>query len=317
LVQRVIRASDMASFDDPEVCRNILESLPTGICVLDRQNRILLWSAGAERMTGHLRHEVLGHSCIAEPLLHCDQPGCEFCGEHCPAAHTLKTSHPTHTSGFIHHKSGHEIPVRIRALPVHNQHGSVIGAVELFEELHPDATRDPGDVASPTPDAVDEVTGLASRTTMQSHLQALLTSCMTHDSSPRILLVHVMGLAQFRANLGPEAAFSLLRVMARTLESCLGSADLIGRWTEQQFLVIVNRCQEESADTLRERLRRILAGQAIEWWGERRSLPVFIGASTPQADDTVQTLVQRAQMSVDAAMLPARRSWPCTPSGSS
>jgi diguanylate cyclase (GGDEF)-like protein/PAS domain S-box-containing protein len=312
----VIRASDMAPFDDPEVCRNILESLPTGLCVLDRQNRILLWSTGAESITGHLKHEVLGHSCIAEPLLHCDQPGCEFCGEHCPAARTLKTSQPTSAIGFIHHKSGHEIPVRIRAVPVRDQHGCMIGTVETFEEVHPDA-REPSDAEPLRTDEVDQITGIATRTSIQTHLQALLASWTTEDNSPQILLVQVLGLAHFRANLGAEAAFSLLRVMARTLESCLSSCDLLGRWSEEQFVVLVNGCQDESADTLRERLRRILAGQAIEWWGERRSLPVFIGASAPQAGDTVQTLLQRAQTSLDAAMAPGHRNWPFTSSGTS
>jgi len=41
--------------------------------------------------------------------------------------------------GFLHPKTGDEIPVRIHAVPVHNQHGSVIGAVETFEEPKPAA----------------------------------------------------------------------------------------------------------------------------------------------------------------------------------
>jgi hypothetical protein len=45
------------------------------------QKRILLWSDGAEHITGHLRHEVIGPNCMAEPLLRCNQPGCEFCGK--------------------------------------------------------------------------------------------------------------------------------------------------------------------------------------------------------------------------------------------
>ena len=127
----------MPSLHDPDLCRNILESLPTGLCVVDMQKRIVFWSDGAERITGHLRHDVIGHSCVAETLLHCDQPGCEFCKEDCPMARAIKTSQPAEAVGFLHHKAGHEIPVRIRAVPVHNPHGSIIGALETFEELQP------------------------------------------------------------------------------------------------------------------------------------------------------------------------------------
>src|SRR5579871_4773105 len=115
----------MSPFDDSEICRSILESLPTGLCVLDLHKRIVFWSEGAERITGHLRHEVIGHSCVSEPLLHCDQPGCEFCGEECPLARTIKTSHPAQSTGILHHKAGHEVPVRVRTVAVRNLHGSV------------------------------------------------------------------------------------------------------------------------------------------------------------------------------------------------
>ena len=56
----------MSALNEPEICRNILESLPTGVCAVDMQKKIVPWSDGAERMTGHLRHEVIGHSCLAE-----------------------------------------------------------------------------------------------------------------------------------------------------------------------------------------------------------------------------------------------------------
>lgn len=84
----------MTSFHDPDVCHSILDSLPTVMCVVDMHKKIVFWSDGAERITGHLRHAVIGHSCVGETLLHCDQPGCEFCKEDCPIARAIKTSHP-------------------------------------------------------------------------------------------------------------------------------------------------------------------------------------------------------------------------------
>jgi two-component system cell cycle response regulator len=123
----------MSLFHDSDICRSILESLPAGLCVLDVQKKIVIWSDGAERITAHLRHDVVGHSCVSEPLLHCDQPDCEFCKEDCPVARAIKTSPATESIGFLHHKTGYEIPVRIRAVPVHNQHGSIIGASKLLE----------------------------------------------------------------------------------------------------------------------------------------------------------------------------------------
>ena len=291
----------MSSFDVSEICRSILESLPTGLCVVDVQKKIVFWSDGAERITGHLRHEVIGHSCISQPLLHCDQPGCEFCNEGCPAARAIKISHPAEALGFLHHKAGHEVPVRVRAVPVRNGHGSIIGAAETFENLVPTAGSHLHEQNRHIPGFADEVTGVASRALVQSHLRQSISKFAGAQTPVCVLCIRLEGLQHFRASLGPEAASSLLRVVARSLESTLWITDFVGRWSDDQFLVILNGCREQALHSVRERVRHLLANNGIEWWGERRSLLVSIGEAIAQRGDTLETIMERAQKSLDAA----------------
>jgi diguanylate cyclase (GGDEF)-like protein/PAS domain S-box-containing protein len=286
---------------DSEICRSILESLPAGLCLVDLEKRIVLWSDGAERITGRLRHEVIGHSCISEALLHCDQPGCEFCHEDCPIARAIKTSRSTEAEGFLHHKTGYEIPVRVRAVPVHNQHGSIIGAVETFEELQPAATTSGREYRATLAACTDDVTSVASHARMRSHLRETLTTFVEFQVPFGVLGIRLEGLQHFRASLGPEAASSILRVVARTLEGALWRTDFVGRWADDQFLVILNGCREEVLPPVRERVRHLLSGDGIEWWGERRSLPVSIGNASARVDDSVESLIERLQKSLETA----------------
>jgi len=53
----------MSRFDDPEILRSVLEDLPTGVYLVDRDGKILFWNYGAERITRHLRQDVVGHAC--------------------------------------------------------------------------------------------------------------------------------------------------------------------------------------------------------------------------------------------------------------
>lgn len=289
----------MFLFDEPEVCRSILESLPTGLCVVDLDKRIVLWSDGAERITGHLRHEVIGRSCVSDPLLHCDQPGCEFCSETCPLALAMKSAQPNNATGLLQHKSGHELPVRMQAVPVHNQRGSVIGAVEVFEDLQPAAGG--GVDATRLPTCIDAVTEVATRALMQSHLRESCAA-FNEDQVPFVIfLFRLEGLEHFRAALGMEAASSLLRVVARTLESVLWKTDSVGRWNDNEFLVILKGRSDDMVRSVCERLRHMLANDAIEWWGERRSLPVSMGQATSQPGDTVESIVNRTQQSLEGA----------------
>jgi diguanylate cyclase (GGDEF)-like protein/PAS domain S-box-containing protein len=291
----------MFSFDDSEVCRGILESLTIGLCLVDIEKKIVLWSDGAEHITGRSRHEVIGHSCVGEPLLQCDQPGCEFCHEDCPLAIAIKTSRPALATGFLHHKAGHEIPVRIRAVPIHNQHGSIIGAVETFEDLQQSASPDRGQAGRQLTDCMDGVTGVASRAMMQSHLRQAFASFVEGQIPFGMLLLRLEGLRHFRASLGQDPASSLLRLVARTLESAVWITDFVGRWADDQFVIILNGCRDESLAVVRERVRRTLARESIEWWGERRSLPVSIGEAIIQPEEALESFIERAQKSLDAA----------------
>jgi len=210
----------------------------------------------------------------------------------------MKTAHPVEASGFLNHKSGYEVPVRIRAVPVHNLHGSIIGAVETFDELE---QNDLQSTEKSLPGSVDDVTGVASPAQTKSLLCEALAAFNQRQVAFVVLRLRLQGLEHFRAAFGPDAASSLLRVVARSLASDLWRTDVVGRWADDEFLVILSSCSDESLPLVRERLRRVLANDSIEWWGERRSLPVSIGDATPQAGDTAESILERAQKSLDQA----------------
>ncbi len=134
---------------------------------------------------------------------------------------------------------------------------------------------------------------------MLSHLRRTLATFVEVQIPFAVLSLRLEGLPHFRASLGPEAASSLLRVGARSLETTLWTSDFIGRWSDDQFLVILNGCREEALPAVRERVRRMVSGDGIEWWRERRSLPISVGEASARPDDSVESLLQRIQQSLE------------------
>jgi diguanylate cyclase (GGDEF)-like protein/PAS domain S-box-containing protein len=291
----------MSVFHDFELCRSILETLPTGLCVVDAQKKIVFWSDGAERITGYPRYEVIGRSCVAEPLQYFIHPGDEPGSEHSPLSFAIKTGRPNDAIGFLHHKAGHEISIRTRAVPVRNTHGSIVGAVAVFEDQHePAASANEPETRTRASRCVDEVSGAANRSMMQTLLRETLATFAEMQVPCGVLCFRLEHLEHFRARFGAEAASSLLRMVARTLESALWRTDFIGRWSDDQFLVILNNCREEALYFVRERIRRMLANDTLEWWGERLSVPISIGQAASLPGDTVESLLERACKSLDA-----------------
>src|SRR5215813_12811643 len=119
---------------NPEVFRDVLERMQTGVYFVDTERKILFWNDGAERITGYLRHEVVGRSCRENILMDCDGKSCGLCGSACPLSETMHEGHSKETRVYFRHKQGHQVPVHLRVVPMRDERGSVIGAAESFEE---------------------------------------------------------------------------------------------------------------------------------------------------------------------------------------
>jgi PAS domain S-box-containing protein len=75
---------------NPDFYPLILESLPTAVFAVDRDGKIIFWNEGAEKITGHLRQDILGRSCSGEFLEHADANNNPLLGEAIPLIKTMR-----------------------------------------------------------------------------------------------------------------------------------------------------------------------------------------------------------------------------------
>jgi diguanylate cyclase (GGDEF)-like protein/PAS domain S-box-containing protein len=289
----------MPGFQDPDIHRIILETLRIGVCVIDRQRKIVLWSDGAEIITGYLRHEVVGHSSAENVLLHCDQAKCTLCGEKCPLTAALYDARPVESVGSLHHRDGHRTPVRSWIVPVRDQRGTIIGATHTFDGQRVIPSPDRRDADLSEYGCLDILTGMANHAMMQSHLRETLGTFAELHVPFGIIRARLDDLDQFRANYGLEAANSLLRLVAQTLEDTLRPTDFVGRWSEDQFLGILVGCRESTLLAVCERTNKMIRSAGMLWWGEQLSPAVSLGHASVAEGDTVELVLQRAQSSLD------------------
>jgi PAS domain S-box-containing protein len=232
----------MPVFQDTETYRTILENLQTGLWISDLQGKILLWSDGAERITGYLRHEVVGHKFVENVLLHCNQGSCELCGGECPQTKAIHRAQPVESLGFLHHKAGQRASVHVWTAPARDARGSIIGLVQSFDLQR--FLPDPGRRELSRAQYLDSETGVANQAMMHSHLRESLGTYMELSVPFAVVCIRLDELDQIRTNFGKEAAASLLRVMGQTLENSLRPTDFVGRWGPLEFLAILTGCQK-------------------------------------------------------------------------
>lgn len=289
----------MPELSDPEICQSVLETLQTGVYLVDRNRRIRFWNEGAEQITGFLRQDVVGRF-LRDHLL---STANEITGLDSDPADPInlafRDGKPSITDVSILHKQGYRVPVTLRTIPIRDSHGMVVGAAESFDKNQSasDWTRRQEGFAKFG--CLDEVTGVPAQSFMQTLLRENLTTFAEHNIPFGVLVLSVDQLEQNRRNRGPGVVPTILRVVAQTVENCLRPTDLLGCWSENQFLAVLIECKESEVAKVGERIRKMLIQSEIEWWGDMFSVSCAFGGAGSRPGDTMERLVARAEESLE------------------
>jgi PAS domain S-box-containing protein len=274
--------------ENPKLFRHVVEDLPLGIYLVDRERRIRFWNHGAERITGYLSHEVVGQ--VLEDVVHaCDKQGNNFGGEQRPVTVTLTERKPQSCTAFFLHKHGHRVPVKARTQPILEAGGTVEGATVLFEEVFAYREEAPGPIMY---GCLDSNTGLPS----QRLTQALLGECIAgmEDSGVGfgLLRIRVLGLDEFCAKHGPQSIKPFLRTSARTLRHSLNTEYFLGCWGENEFVAVLPSASPVTMATTAETLWNLLSHSEILWWGDRFAVGSEIAYTVATPGKDLETLLQ-------------------------
>lgn len=292
----------MDEADDQEIYRAVLESLPTGVYLVDRFGKILLWNDGAERITGHRRQDVLGRPSQDDFLCHADADNNELSGTQTPLAATLREGKASDCQVSLQHKSGHRIPVRLRTVPIRNAHGHLVGAAECFEESMAVADWDRRQNKLAAYGCLDQASGTLNHGVVQSHLRESLATFAEHLVPFSILCIAIDHLEEVSTRHGPAALAAILRTVGQTLENSLRPGDFLGRWKENEFLSVVQECSAAEAAKVGERLRKMVHAAKIEWWGDRIPVTLAVGATAANLGDTVEIMVARGEKALQESL---------------
>lgn len=280
---------------DPEVYRAILESLAIGVCLVDRDRKIFLWNDGAEKITGHLKQDVLGRACKDDLLMHCYANDTSLCANGCPLVETMRDGKARESDVFLRHKDGQRLSVHFRVIPIRDARGGIMGAAESFQEriLMPDLYVHPNERA--VHDCVDPLTGISDRHSTLSHVRAGIADFMENHNPFGVLGVVIDNLDQIRLSHGNQAARAVMRVVAQTLHRNLRPADVVGCWLEDGFVALVVDCPADGLARVGEMLRRVLSTSSVPWWGDQVSFTVSIAGAGVRAGDTADSLLSRVE----------------------
>jgi len=285
----------MSVFADVEIYRTVLEQMQTGIYMVDCDQKIQFWNDGAEIITGHLRQDVVGHFCrdFFPPQKEPGKNGvCELGGA---VASALRDGRPAIADVTLRRKAGHQVTVHVRAAPIRNRAGSVIGAVEsiIGDPWACYADRRHNKLASYG--CLDETTGVMSAGYIHTHLRESMTMYAEHRMPFGILCIQVDSMEKFGSAYGAAAVTAALRAVAQTVEGSLRPTDFVGHSDGNVFLAILTECTDNELSKTAERLKNGVDNTKITWWGDELPVTASFGGTTVASGDDEKSMLQRAE----------------------
>ncbi|MGH9699734.1 MAG: diguanylate cyclase domain-containing protein [Candidatus Acidiferrales bacterium] len=292
----------MRELDDPEIFRNVLESMQTGAYLMDRDLKIVFWNEKAGQIAGYRSQDVVGRLHRAD-LISQSRPGyCALSDATESIAGVLRDGRVSVLGVMLRHKEGYRIPVRLRGAAVRNARGAIVGAVETFEESAAVADWHRRQNKLTVYGAIDEGTGVLTPTVIHSHLRELLGTFSECRVPFSILCIQVDDVEQLRAKYGPALLPSVRLVLAQTIENSLRPTDFLGRHSENQFLAILLECTSRDVKRAADRLRRIVDSSEIEWWGDMLTVSASFGGTAVRPGDTLEIILSRAEFLLQQCM---------------
>jgi diguanylate cyclase (GGDEF)-like protein/PAS domain S-box-containing protein len=288
----------MSAPHDPNLFRLVLETIPVGLFAVDRDGKIFLWNAGIERITGFLRQEAIGHLCGDAFLEHTDAESNPFPHAGLPLITTLRDGCALAIRASLRSKQGSFVPVNLRTVPLRAETGELLGAAEVLDPLGHVSTGERRNNKLAGFGCLDPLTGLLNRSMIEAHLRESLTLYSVYPVPFSVMTFTVDNLAKLNERFGQASVDTVLRVASQTLENSLRPTDFIGHWIEHEFLAILTECNESDAIRTAERLRKMIEGAHVGFWGDTLNITMSIGVTIAHDQDTVSAMVSRSEQAL-------------------
>lgn len=274
--------------------KELLENLYDGVYYVDKDRKINFWNKGAEKITGYTKKEVLGRSCQDNILRHITDDGKELCVHGCPLEKTLKDGKIRDSNVYLHHKTGHRVPVAVKTTPIKDKKGHIIGSVEIFSDnshktefikkiklLQKEAFTDP-------------LTQIGNRKMAEMTLDARLSQYRAYGISFGVLFLDIDHFKQFNDTYGHHTGDDILKMTATTIGNVLRSEDMVCRWGGEEFVIIAPDVSHGVLGEMAERVRFFIEKTWVTVKGKHLSVTISIGGTLVTANDTRDLIIERA-----------------------
>lgn len=283
--------------------KKLLESISDGVYFADENRKIIYWNKGAEQISGFTAKEMVGKNCHDGVLTHIDKDGNTMCTDMCPLVRAVQTGEKQVMEAYLQHKKGHRIPILLYTVPVEDDQGQRIGAVETFSDNSNRVTQEERIKRLENIARVDSLTNLPNRRHLDMLINSGIERTKRYNWQFGIIFMDIDNFKGVNDSYGHDAGDRTLKMVANNILNNSRAGDIGGRWGGEEFVIICDNIEISSLKDLAERYRLVIERSRIPMTPEDIKVTVSLGCAVVETGDTAESLLLR----VDSLMYDSKR----------
>lgn len=272
-----------------------MNNVHDGIFMTDVKRHIIFWNRGAENITGFKDSELRGKLCSESFLRPLDDKGTLLCEYSCPLQKVIAEGNIHQVKTYFKHKEGFRVPVSVRCIPLYNRKGHLIGIANSFTDTSPKVLMPQRTLELKRMELIDPLTGVGNKRYLEMQLHSRLNEKKLYRLQFGLIFVDLDRLSNINDTYGEGVGDRILITVSQSLANNIRFFDSIGRWSDEEFLVIILNVDEPKLDFVANKLRLLVAESNIVVNTSLVGVTVSMGATTANLTDNIDSLVNRAQ----------------------
>lgn len=277
----------------------LIDNLFEGLCLINKDKKILYWNKAAEDITGIKQQEMINTTCLENKLRLVNKQGISFKPEEHPINECSIKGELVKKKALVVHEDGFPIPILITAIPLKDSEGNFIGAAEIFmdDSAHEDLEKAQERIKESS--KRDELTNLFTRKEIINRVNLEVKKASRYEMPLCICICDIDNFKVINDKYGTQIGDKVIQKVSTIIKRNLRMTDSVGRYGGESFLILLPLIDIHRAKKAVQKIQNQFTKTNIDEISDKISLS--FGLTQIIHADNFEALLERAESALNKA----------------